>query len=207
MKFSKFLILGSLTTCAFLGANPGQAQSSSLLPAVITGGFANFTPNVTLPNESKNTAQRRSFLLPGIATSPDPKIVAEGPAFFDQNDVIFPLSQHSEPTVAGNFLLDGEIQYSYPADNITLTFSNFRVDQVGNVSALIQLNAEAPSEMVILNESASTSGIVEEEFVVTANESVSSAFAQFINSTFGSTVLTAGQQVATLLLAAEPVQQ
>jgi hypothetical protein len=206
MKFNKFLILGSLTTCAFLGADPGQAQSSSSLPAVITGGFVCFTPNMTLPNESKNTAQRRSFLMPDIANSPNPTIAAEGPAFFDQNNVFFPLSQHSEPTVAGNFLLEGVIQYNYSSDNIMLTFSNFRVDKVGNVSALVQLNAEAPVEMVLLNQSASTSGITEEEFVVTANESVSSAFAQFINSAFGSTVLTAGQQLATLVLAAEPVQ-
>lgn len=117
----------------------------------------------------------------------------------------FPLSDSSRPEKTGDFVLEGGIEYSIPQQKIFISFSQFRVDSSGNVFARFRLNGQeiGGSEIELLNSAPGTSPTTDKnKFIISGKELISTAFADAINKLFNATVLTPGQELATLQLVA-----
>jgi hypothetical protein len=211
MHFHNYLFLGSFTVFALLGTNAGLAQSSGTVPAHISGGHAEFTPAVQYPGTGAASGGAPAdsnllFPLPAIAGHPGISIVAKSPAFVAHGSFFFPLSSSSQPEKTGDFVLEGEIAYSLPQEKIFILFSEFRVDTAGNVFARVTVNGQeiAGREIELLTSAAvGTSATTDTtKFTISVKEQISAAFAQAVNNLFNATVLTPGEELATLRLVA-----
>ena len=211
MHIHNYLFLGSFTAFAFLGLNTGRAQSSGSVPTHISGGHAEFTPAFKLPGTGATgggTPADTSLLfpLPAIAGHPGISIVAKSPAFVAHGSFFFPLSSSSQPERTGDFVLEGEIAYSLPQEKIFILFSQFRVDTTGNVFARFTVNGQEVGgrEIELLTAAArgTTAATAATEFTISVKEQISAPFAQAVNNLFQATVLTPGEELATLRLVA-----
>ena len=210
MRYRTSLLLGSFALLSMLGIEVGEAQSSGSVPARISGGHAEFTPSIQIPSvgtaggESSAEANL-AFPLPMIPGYPGITIVAKSPAFVAHGSFFFPLSDSSRPEKTGDFVLEGEIEYSIPQQKIFILFHHFRVDTSGNVFASVRLNGQeiGGSETQLLNAAPGTSPTRDKnKFTISAKELISAGFADAINQLFNATVLTPGEQLATLELVA-----
>jgi len=210
MRYRNSLLFGSLALFSMLSIDAGKAQSSGSAPARISGGHAEFTPSIQIPstgnagNESPTDANL-AFPLPMIPGYPGISIVAKSPAFVAHGSFFFPLSDSSRPEKTGDFILEGEIEYSIPQQKIFILFSHFRVDTSGNVFGRFKLNGQeiGGSEIELLNAAPGTSPTTDKDkFTISAKELISTDFAAAINKLFNPTVLTPGQELATLSLVA-----
>lgn len=215
MHFYNYLLLGSFTACALLGTNAGLAQASGSVPAHISGGHAEFTPTVQYPGAAAAggatpTDSGLLFPLPTIAGHPGISIVAKSPAFVAHGRFFFPLSSSSQPEKTGDFVLEGEIAYSLPQEKIFILFSQFRVDTSGNVFARFTVNGQeiGGREIELLTSAAAGTSATTNatKFTISAKEQISAAFAQAVNNLFQATVLTPGEELATLRLVAHVAQ-
>jgi hypothetical protein len=214
MHTHKYLFLGSLVALSLFESNPGLAQTPASVPKHILGGEAVFTPTVTIPSGQAaggetSTQNNVAFPLPSLATHTGVSIVVKSPAFIYDGSFFFPLSASARPQKTGDFSLEGEIAYSYPADHISLLFSQFRVDTSGNVFARFTINGKeiGGKEIQLLTGAAVTTtsspgGFNPPAFEISAKEEISVQFAAAINNVFHDTVLTSGQELATLTLVA-----
>jgi hypothetical protein len=210
MRYGNSLLLGSFALVSMLGIDVGEAQSSASVPAHIAGGHAEFTPAIQIPTPGTAGAEsppdaNLAFPLPAIPGYPGISIVAKSPAFVAHGSFFFPLSDSSRPERSGEFILEGEVEYSIPQQKIFILFSNFRVDTSGNVFARFRLNGQeiGGSEIELLNAAPGTSPTTDKnKFTISAKELISAAFADAINKLFNTTVLTPGQELATLNLVA-----
>ena len=192
-----------------LGLDAGKAQSSASAPARISGGHAEFTPTIQIPSTgnagTQSPTDNLAFPLPMIPGFPGISIVAKSPAFVAHGSFFFPLSDSSRPEKTGDFILEGEIEYSIPQQKIFILFSHFRVDTSGNVFGRFRLNGQeiGGSEIELLNAASGTSPATDKnKFTISAKELISTDFADAINKLFNATVLTPGQELATLSLVA-----
>ncbi|HYZ74333.1 MAG TPA: hypothetical protein VE641_14750 [Chthoniobacterales bacterium] len=214
MQFHNYLFLGSFTAFALLGTNAGLAQSSGSVPAHISGGHAEFTPTVKIPGTGAATSGGTPtdttllFPLPAMAGHPGISIVAKSPAFVAHGSFFFPLSSRSQPEKTGDFVLEGEIAYSLPQEKIFILFSQFRVDTSGNVFARFTVNGQAVGgrEIELLTAAGTSTTTDATKFTISATEHTSAAFAQAVNNLFQTTVLTPGEELATLSLVAHVAQ-
>jgi hypothetical protein len=214
MHTNKYLFLGSLFAVSLFQSNLGLGQTPASVPKHISGGYAVFTPTVTIPSNQKTggepSAQNNlAFPLPSLATHTSVSIVVKSPAFISDGNFFFPLSASARPQKTGDFPLEGDIAYSYAADHISLLFSQFRVDTSGNVFARFTINGKeiGGKEIQLLTGAAVTTtsspgGFNPPAFQISAKEEISAAFAAAINNVFNDTVLTSGQELATLSLVA-----
>jgi hypothetical protein len=209
MRYRSSLLLGSFALLSMLGIDVGQAQSSGSVPARISGGHAEFTPTIQIPSTgavgTESSTDNLAFPLPVIPGYPGISIVAKSPAFVAHGSFFFPLSDSSRPEKTGDFVLEGEVEYSIPQAKIFILFSNFRVDTSGNVFARFRLNGQeiGGSEIELLNAAPGTSPTTDKnKFTILAKELVAAGFADAINKLFNATVLTPGQELATLNLVA-----
>jgi hypothetical protein len=209
MRYRNSLLLGSFALFGVLGIDVGQAQSSGSVPARISGGHAEFTPSIQIPSTgaagTESSTDNLAFPLPVIPGYPGISIVAKSPAFVAHGSFFFPLSDSSRPEKTGDFVLEGEIEYSISQPNIFILFSHFRVDTSGNVFARVRLNGQeiGGSEIELLNAAPGTSPTRDKnKFTISAKELISAGFADAINQLFNATVLTPGEQLATLSLVA-----
>ena len=214
MRCGNSLLLGSFALVSMLGIDVGKAQSSPSVPAHITGGHAEFTPAIQIPTSGtagsgSPTDANLAFPLPPIPGYPGISIVAKSPAFVAHGSFFFPLNDSSSPQRTGEFILEGEVEYSIPQQKIFILFSNFRVDTSGNVFARFRLNGQeiGGSEIELLNAAPGTSPTTDKNrFIISAKELISAPFADAINKLFNTTVLTPGQELATLNLVARVAQ-
>jgi len=210
MRYRNSLLLGSLALFSMVGLDAGKAQSSASAPARISGGHAEFTPTIQIPSTGNAGTQsptdaNLAFPLPMIPGFPGISIVAKSPAFVAHGSFFFPLSGSSRPEKTGDFILEGEIEYSIPQQKIFILFSHFRVDTSGNVFGRFKLNGQeiGGSEIELLNAAPGTSPTTDKDkFTISAKELISTDFAAAINKLFNATVLTPGQELATLSLVA-----
>lgn len=209
MRYRNSLLLGSFALLSMLGIDVGQAQSSGSVPARISGGHAEFTPTIQIPSTgavgTESSTDNLAFPLPVIPGYPGISIVAKSPAFVAHGSFFFPLSDSSRPEKTGDFVLEGEVEYSIPQQKIFILFSHFRVDTSGNVFARFRLNGQeiGGSEIELLNPAPGTSPTTDKnKFTISAKELVAAGFAGAINKLFNATVLTPGQELATLNLMA-----
>jgi hypothetical protein len=210
MRYRNSLLLGSLALFSMLGIDAGKAQSSGSAPARISGGHAEFTPSIQIPSTGNAgtespTDANLAFPLPMIPGYPGISIVAKSPAFVAHGSFFFPLSDSSRPEKTGDFILEGEIEYSIPQQKIFILFNHFRVDTSGNVFATFRLNGQeiGGSEIELLNAAPGASPATDKnKFTISAKELISTDFADAINKLFNATVLTPGQELATLSLVA-----
>jgi hypothetical protein len=209
---NNYLFVGSVVAFSLLDLNLGLSQTQPSVPEHISGGRAAFAPTITIPSDGGSSDQNNSaFPLPSLATHKSVSIVAKSPAFISDGSFVFPLSAGSRPRRTGDFLLEGEIAYSYPEDHIAFLFSRFRVDTSGNVFARFTVNGHEieGKEIRLLTGAAVTTkslpgGFNPPAFELSANEEISAEFAAAVNNAFHDTVLTSGQVLATLdLLAIE----
>jgi hypothetical protein len=196
-----------------LGLDAGKAQSSGSAPARISGGHAEFTPTIQIPSTGNAGTQSPTddlaFPLPMIPGFPGISIVAKSPAFVAHGSFFFPLSSSSRPEKTSDFILEGEVEYSIPQQKIFILFSHFRVDTTGNVSANFKLNGQeiGGNEIELLNAATGTAPATDKnKFTISAKELISTEFADAINKLFNATVLTPGQELATLSLVARVAQ-
>jgi hypothetical protein len=211
MQYRNSLLLGSFALFSMLGIHVGEAQSSASAPAHISGGHAEFTPVIQIPTlgttgTESPTDANLAFPLPVIPGYPGISIVAKSPAFVAHGSFFFPLSDSSRPAKTGDFVLEGEVEYSIPQLKFFIVFSHFRVDTSGNVFATFKLNGQeiGGSEIELLNAAPGTSPTTDKnKFTISAKELISTAFADAINNLFNVTVLTPGQELATLNLVAQ----
>jgi len=209
MRYRSSLLLGSFALLSMLGIDVGQAQSSGSVPARISGGHAEFTPTIQIPSTgavgTESSTDNLAFPLPVIPGYPGISIVAKSPAFVAHGSFFFPLNDSSRPEKTGDFVLEGEVEYSIPQQKIFILFSNFRVDTSGNVFARFRLNGQeiGGSEIELLNAAPGTSPTTDKnKITILAKELVAAGFADAINKLFNATVLTPGQELATLNLVA-----
>jgi hypothetical protein len=209
MRYRNSLLLGSFALFSVLGIDVGQAQSSGSVPARISGGHAEFTPTIQIPGTgaagTESSTDNLAFPLPVIPGYPGISIVAKSPAFVAHGSFFFPLSDSSQPEKTGDFVLEGEVEYSIPQLKISILFSHFRVDTSGNVFARFILNGQeiGGSEIELLNAAPGTSPTTDKnKFTISAKELIAAGFADAINKLFNATVLTPGQELATLNLVA-----
>jgi hypothetical protein len=209
MHLHHYLLLGSFAAFTLLSDNMGLAQSISPIPQHISGGDAEFKPLYQLPNIGATSdgtpAETNSmFPLPPIPGHSAIPIVTKSPAFVSHGSFFFPLSTQSQPAKNGDFLLLGEVVYSFPQDNLVVLFSDVRLDTNGNVFAKITVNGQEPfgSETELLSAKTINSTATATQFRETGKEEVSTSFAQALNSLFNATALTPGEQVAVLHLEA-----
>ena len=209
MRYRSSLLLGSFALLSMLGIDVGQAQSSGSVPARISGGHAEFTPTIQIPSTgavgTESSTDNLAFPLPVIPGYPGISIVAKSPAFVAHGSFFFPLNDSSRPEKTGDFVLEGEVEYSIPQAKIFILFSNFRVDTSGNVFARFRLNGQeiGGSEIELLNAAPGTSPTTDKnKITILAKELVAAGFADAINKLFNATVLTPGQELATLNLVA-----
>jgi len=207
MQVNDYLLLGSVAALTFLGNNIGLAQSEAPPPQQISGGHAEFKPLLRIPSTatpSDGTADQTDipFPLPTIPGHSAISIVPKSPAFVSHGSFFFPLSAQSRPAQDGDFLLLGEIVYSYPQDNLTIVFSDFRLDTNGSVFAKVTVNGNEPfgSETELLTSNSIKSRATAKVFRETGKEGISAAFATAVNSLFNTTVLTPGEGLADLRL-------
>ncbi len=206
MRYRNSLLSGSLALFSMLGIHVGEAQSSGSAPAHISGGHAEFRPSIQIPSTGtvgteSPTDANLAFPLPMIPGYPGISIVAKSPAFMAHGSFFFPLSDSSRPEKTGDFVLEGEIEYSIPQPKIFILFSHFRVDTSGNVFARFRLNGEevGGSEIELLNAAPGTSPTTDKnKFTISAKELISTGFADAVNKLFNATVLTPGEELATL---------
>jgi hypothetical protein len=209
MNSHNYLLIGSFAAFALLGNNVGLAQSGAPTPQHISGGDAEFTPLLqpyTATTSDGTPAQPTIlFPLPTIPGHPAIYIVAKSPAFVSHGSFFFPLSTHSQPAKNGDFILLGEIVYSFPQDNLSVVFSDFRLDTNGSVFAKISVNGSEPfgSETELLTAKTISSTATATQFRETGKEEISEAFASDVNSLFKATVLTPGEELAVLHLDAD----
>jgi hypothetical protein len=214
MRYGNSLLLGSFALVSMLGIEVGEAQSSPSVPAQIAGGHAEFTPAIQIPTSGTTgagspTDDTLAFPLPAIPGYPGISIVAKSPAFVAHGSFFFPLSDSSRPERTGEFILEGEVEYSIPQQKIFILFSNFRVDTAGNVFARFRLNGQeiGGSEIELLNAAPGTAPTTNKnKFIISAKELISTPFADAINKLFNTTVLAPGQELATLNLVARVAQ-
>jgi hypothetical protein len=213
MRYRNSLLLGSLALFSMLGLDAGKAQSSASAPARISGGHAEFTPTIQIPSTgnagTQSPTDNLAFPLPMIPGFPGISIVAKSPAFVAHGSFFFPLSSSSRPEKTGDFILEGEVEYSIPQQKIFILFSHFRVDTTGNVSANFKLNGQeiGGNEIELLNAATGTAPATDKnKFTISAKELISTEFADAINKLFNATVLTPGQELATLSLVARVAQ-
>jgi hypothetical protein len=213
MRYRNSLLLGSLALFSMLGLDAGKAQSSASAPARISGGHAEFTPTIQIPSTgnagTQSPTDNLAFPLPMIPGFPGISIVAKSPAFVAHGSFFFPLSSSSRPEKTGDFILEGEVEYSIPQQKIFILFSHFRVDTTGNVSANFKLNGQeiGGNEIELLNAATGTPPATDKnKFTISAKELISTEFADAINKLFNATVLTPGQELATLSLVARVAQ-
>jgi hypothetical protein len=209
MRYRNSLLLGSFALFTMLGINVGEAQSSGSAPARISGGHAEFTPSIQIPSTgaagTESSTDNLAFPLPVIPGYPGISIVAKSPAFVAHGSFFFPLSDSSRPEKTGDFVLEGEVEYSIAQQKIFILFSHFRVDTSGNVFARFTLNGQeiGGSEIELLNAAPGTSPTTDKnKFTISAKELVTAGFADAINKVFNATVLTPGLELATLNLVA-----
>jgi hypothetical protein len=205
--------LGSLALFSMVGLDAGKAQSSASAPARISGGHAEFTPTIQIPSTgnagTQSPTDNLAFPLPMIPGFPGISIVAKSPAFVAHGSFFFPLSSSSRPEKTSDFILEGEVEYSIPQQKIFILFSHFRVDTSGNVFASVKLNGQeiGGGEIELLNAPTGTSPATDKnKFTISAKELISTEFADAINKLFNATVLTPGQELATLSLVARVAQ-
>jgi hypothetical protein len=210
MRYGNSLLLGSFALVSMLGIDVGEAQLSPSVPAQIAGGQAEFTPAIQIPTSGtagteSPTDTNLAFPLPAIPGYPGITIVAKSPAFVAHGSFFFPLSDSSRPESTGEFILEGEVEYFIPQQKIFILFSHFRVDTSGNVFARFRLNGQeiGGSEIELLNPAPGTSPTTDKnKFIISAKELISAPFADAVNKLFNTTVLTPGQELATLNLVA-----
>lgn len=205
MNLHNYLLLGSFAAFALLGDNAALAQSGAQPPQHISGGHAEFTPHLqSYATASDGTPEQTSlpFPLPSIPGHPAISIVAKSPAFISHGSVFFPLSRHSRPAKDGDFFLLGEVVYSLQQDNLTVVFSDFRLDTNGSVFAKISVNGKETfgSETELLTGKNITSTTTGARFTEEGEEDISATFATAVNSLLNATVLTPGQELAALKL-------
>jgi hypothetical protein len=119
-------------------------------------------------------------MIPGY---PGISIVAKSPAFVAHGSFFFPLSDSSRPEKTGDFILEGEIEYSIPQQKIFILFSHFRVDTSGNVFASFKLNGQeiGGGEIELLNAASDTSPATDKnKLTISAKELISTDFADAI---------------------------
>jgi hypothetical protein len=212
MKFHNVRSLGLLAAFTLLGLNPGQAQSSGSIPAHISGGDAQFTPDITVssPAMGANGAMTNTtivFPLVPIPGHPGVAVVTQSPAFIAIGSFFFPISPKSRPAKTNDFDLLGGVSVSYPQDGINLSFTEFRVDTTGNVFARFSVNGKSigGKEIELLTAAPAETAPTPDptQFTLVVKEQISSNFAQIINGLFHATVLAPGQQAATLNLDAQ----
>jgi hypothetical protein len=213
MRYRNSLLLGSLALFSMVGLDAGKAQSSASAPARISGGHAEFTPTIQIPSTgnagTQSPTDNLAFPLPMIPGFPGISIVAKSPAFVAHGSFFFPLSSSSRPEKTSDFILEGEVEYSIPQQKIFILFSHFRVDTTGNVSANFKLNGQeiGGNEIELLNAATGTAPATDKnKFTISAKELISTEFADAINKLFNATVLTPGQELATLSLVARVAQ-
>ena len=213
MRYRNSLLLGSLALFSMLGIDAGKAQSSGSAPARISGGHAEFTPTIQIPSTgnagTESPTDNLAFPLPMIPGYPGISIVAKSPAFVAHGSFFFPLSDSSRPKKTGDFILEGEVEYSIPQQKISILFSHFRVDTSGNVFGSFKLNGQeiGGGEIELLNAAPGTSPATDKnKFTISAKELISTEFADAVNKLFNATVLTPGQELATLSLVARVAQ-
>jgi hypothetical protein len=213
MRYRNSLLLGSLALFSMLGLDAGKAQSSASAPARISGGHAEFTPTIQIPSTgnagTQSPTDNLAFPLPMIPGFPGISIVAKSPVFVAHGSFFFPLSSSSRPEKTGDFILEGEVEYSIPQQKIFILFSHFRVGTSGNVFANFKLNGQeiGGNEIELLNAATGTSPATDKnKFTISAKELISTEFADAINKLFNATVLTPGQELATLSLVARVAQ-
>jgi hypothetical protein len=213
MRYRNSLLLGSLALFSMVGLDAGKAQSSASAPARISGGHAEFTPTIQIPSTgnagTQSPTDNLAFPLPMIPGFPGISIVAKSPAFVAHGSFFFPLSSSSRPEKTSDFILEGEVEYSIPQQKIFILFSHFRVDTSGNVFASVKLNGQeiGGGEIELLNAPTGTSPATDKnKFTISAKELISTEFADAINKLFNATVLTPGQELATLSLVARVAQ-
>ena len=210
MRYRSSLLLGSFTLLSMLGIDVGQAQSSGSVPARISGGHAEFTPSIQIPSvgtagTESSTEDNLAFPLPVIPGYPGISIVTKSPAFVAHGSFFFPLSASSQPEKSGDFVLEGEVEYSVSQPKIFILFSDFRVDTSGNVFARVRANGQEVGgrEIQLLSAAPGTSSTRDKnKFTISAKELISAGFADAINQLFNATVITPGEQLATLSLVA-----
>ena len=209
MRYHNSLLLGSFALFSVLGVDVGQAQSSASVPARISGGHAEFTPTIQIPTTAaagtEGSTDNVAFPLPMIPGLPGISIVAKSPAFVAHGSFFFPLSKSSRPEKTGDFVLEGEVDYSIPQQKIFIVFSDFRVDTTGNVFARFVLNGQeiGGNEIELLTAAPGTAPTTDKnKFTISAKELVAAGFADAINKVFNATVLTPGLELATLNLVA-----
>jgi hypothetical protein len=209
MRYRNSLLLGSFALFSVLGIDVGQAQSSGSVPARISGGHAEFTPSIQLPSTGTAGAQgstdNLAFPLPMIPGLSGISIVAKSPAFVAHGSFFFPLSDSSRPEKTGDFVLEGEVEYSISQPKIFILFSHFRVDTAGDVFARVRANGQeiGGSEIQLLSGAPGTPPTtVKNKFTFSTKELISAGFAAAINQLFNATVITPGEQLATLSLVA-----
>jgi hypothetical protein len=210
MNLHNYLLFGSFAVFAILGDNMGLAQSRASTPQHISGGDAEFKPLLQLPytgTTSDGTPAQTTLLfpLPAIPGHPAISIVPKSPAFVSHGSFFFPLSTYSQPAKNGDFLLLGEVVYSFPDDNLTVLFSDFRVDTDGSVFAKVTVNGNEAfgSETELLVAKSFTATATATQFRETGKEEVSTVFATEVNSVFNATVLRPGEEVADLHIEAD----
>jgi hypothetical protein len=209
MNLNNYLLLGSFMAFAFAGDSAGLAQSVAQPPRHISGGHAEFTPNLqSLTSTASDGVPNQPtlpFPLPSIPGHPAISIVAKSPAFISRGSVFFPLSRHSRPAKDGDFILLGEVVYSLQQDNLTIVFSDFRLDTNGSVFAKISVNGKEifGSETELLTAKNITSATTGARFTEEGEEDISAPFATAVNSLFNATVLTPGEELAALKLDAD----
>jgi hypothetical protein len=209
MNLHNYLLLGSFAAFALVADNTGLAQSAAQPPQHISGGHAEFTPH--LQSYSSNASDgvpnqpTLPFPLPSLPGHPAISIVAKSPAFISRGSVFFPLSQHSRPAKDGDFVLLGEVVYSLQQDNLTIVFSDFRLDTNGSVFAKISVNGKETfgNETELLTGKNITSTTTGARFTEEGEEDISATFATAVNSLFNATVLTPGEELAALRLDAD----
>jgi hypothetical protein len=116
-----------------------------------------------------------------------------------------PVTQHAYIGNYGNNTYTGGTNYTIPQQKIFIVFSHFRVDTSGNVFATFKLNGGeiGGSEIELLNAAPGTSPATDKNmFTIPAKELISAGFADAINKLFNATVLTPGEELATLNLVA-----
>ena len=222
MKLNNVRFLSALTALALFGVSDLRAQSQNTVPANvaggtvpanIAGGFAKFTPVSQISSLAKAangamTNTTATFPMPPIAGHPVVAVLALSPAIFPQGIFFFPIDPQSQPAKAGDFALEGGVSVSYPQDGIALSFTDFRVDILGNLFARITFNGQSiGGEIQLANASAARIGLSPDktQFTIIETLRVSNIFAESINKIFGATVLTPNQQIANVDLVADVI--
>jgi hypothetical protein len=209
MNLNNYLLLGSFGAFAFVADNAGLAQSAAQAPERISGGHAEFTPHLqsygSAASDGVPNQPTLPFPLPSIPGHPAISIVVKSPAFISRGSVFFPLSRHSRPAKDGDFVLLGEVVYSLQQDNLTIVFSDFRLDTNGSVFAKISVNGKETfgSETELLTGKNINSANTGARFTEEGEEDISATFAAAVNSLLNAAVLAPGEDLAALHLNAD----